>query len=58
MESRTKQIKWELMHVCWHLRGSISIDQAYQLAPDDREMAGKLIKENIETVKKTKLPLL
>ena len=40
------------------MRGSVSLTEAYQLCNDDRRMLHELIKENIETVKKTKLPLL
>lgn len=40
------------------MRGSVSLTEAYHLANDDRRMLHELIKENIETVKKTKMPLL
>ena len=40
------------------MRGSVSLTEAYHLGSDDRRMLHDLIKENIETVKKTKMPLL
>lgn len=40
------------------MRGSVSLTEAYHLSHDDRRMLHELVKENIETVKKTKMPLL
>ena len=40
------------------MRGSISIDQAFMMSVDDREICGAIIKDNIDMVKKTKMPLL
>ena len=44
--------------MCWYMRGGLSYNEAYQVAPQDREIIYKLIEENMENVKKTKLPLL
>lgn len=38
------------------MRGGLTLDEAYASAPEDREVMGKLIEENIETTKKTNLP--
>lgn len=46
------------MRIMWHMRGGISLSEAYYLSPDDREIIGKIIKDNYENVKKTKMPLL
>ena len=40
------------------MRGSISLEQAYMLSFDDRKLVSNVIKDNIENVKKTKLPIL
>jgi len=41
------------------MRGSMTYhDLMHTISADDREIFGKIIKENIETVEKTKLPLL
>lgn len=58
LEERQKQLRFELMKICWYMRGGLSYRNAYDLSPDDRKMFADLIKENIETVKKTKMPLL
>jgi hypothetical protein len=38
------------------MRGSISIDQAYQLDIEAREMISEIIDDNLETTKKSGLP--
>lgn len=40
------------------MRGSINIDQAFMLGRTDFEILNKIVKENVENVKKTKMPLL
>tara|TARA_B100000424_G_C22742066_1_gene401598 strand:+ start:235 stop:357 length:123 start_codon:yes stop_codon:yes gene_type:complete len=40
------------------MRGSLDYDTAFMLSVEDREMMAELVKENIENVKATKLPLL
>lgn len=54
-EKDTKALKQELFKMCWYMRGSIDIDQAHLLAPDDREIISKIIEDNLETTKKTGL---
>ncbi len=55
-EKDTKALKRELYKICWYMRGSISIDQAYNLTFEDRELVGKIIEDNLETTKKSGLP--
>jgi hypothetical protein len=38
------------------MRGSISYEDAMLLSFNDRELINKIIKDNIETTEKTKLP--
>lgn len=56
MEQESKQYKFETLKLCWYMRGSITIDDAYALGHEDREMIGKIVKENLETTKKSGLP--
>jgi len=56
LETEVKQFKLELMKICWYMRGSVSIDEIYTMGPEDREICATLIKENIETTKKSGLP--
>lgn len=56
MDKAAKAIKEELIQLCWYMRGGLNYSQAMLLGPDDREIINKLIKDNIETTKKTNLP--
>ena len=56
MEKEAKQIKDEMFRICWSMRGGITLDQAMQLSYQDRESIAELIKNNLETTKKSGLP--
>ena len=56
MEKQSKALKDDAIRICWYMRGSISYDDAMMLGPTDRDIIAKLIKENLETTKKTKMP--
>jgi len=56
LERQQKQFKLELMRLSWFMRGSVSLEEIYYMSPDDREICSNLIKENIETTKKSGLP--
>ncbi len=58
MENENKSLSHELIKMCWYMRGSINIDQAYALGPQERKIVADIVKDNIENVKKTKMPLL
>jgi hypothetical protein len=55
-ESQTKNLKLELMKVCWFMRGGMSWNEALILSPDEREIVSQLVKENMETTKKSGQP--
>ena len=55
-EEDSKQLKESLFKLCWYMRGSISLEEAYQLDFEDRNILFKLVEENLETTKKTGLP--
>ena len=46
----------ELARLVRYMRGGISLEEIYQVGPEDREIFSKLIKENLETAKKTGQP--
>lgn len=55
-ESQAKNLKLEIMKVCWFLRGGMSWNEALILSPDEREIVSQLVKENMETTKKSGQP--
>ena len=44
------------MKICWYMRGGVTYDEANAMSPQEREIIGKLVKENMETTKKTGQP--
>jgi hypothetical protein len=55
-DSQVKNLKLELMKVCWFMRGGMSWNEALVLSPDEREIVSQLVKENMETTKKSGQP--
>lgn len=53
MQGEQKQIKNDLFKICWYMRGSVSIEEAFYLGNEEIEILSKIIKENLETTKKT-----
>lgn len=40
----------------WHMRGGITLDEAFMMEPTDRKLISDMVKENLETTKKSGLP--
>ena len=55
-DNQAKNLKLELMKICWFMRGGMSWTEALNLSPDERAIASQLVKENMETTKKTGQP--
>lgn len=59
MENETKQIKDDVYRIGWYMRGSFTYDDLmFKISTEDRKILNKIIKDNLDTVNKTKLPLL
>ena len=55
-ESESKNLKLQIMNICWYMRGGMSWQEALNLSSDEREIVSQLVKENLETTKKTGQP--
>ena len=53
MERETKALKNELYRVCWFMRVSLSITEAFDLSNEDLEILSRIIKDNLDTTKKS-----
>ena len=53
LEKESKALKEEIIKLCWYMRGSLSYDEGMHLSYEDRSLMSKLIKENLETTKKS-----
>jgi len=55
-ESQAKNLKLEVMKICWFMRGGMSWTEVLNLSPDERAISAQLVKENMETTKKSGQP--
>lgn len=56
MDKEAEHIRRESLKMSWYMRGGLSYDDALQLSYKEREMVSAIIKDNLETTKKSKLP--
>jgi hypothetical protein len=56
MDKDCQQIRREAMKMSWFMRGGLSYDQALCLNIQEREIINEIIKDNLETTKKSGLP--
>jgi len=55
IEKDATEIKKDLLKICWYMRG-MSYQEALSLTADERKIIGDIIKDNLETTKKSGLP--
>ena len=56
MEKDSDGIRQEALKMSWFMRGGINYDQALQLSQNERKIISAIIKDNMETTKKSGLP--
>lgn len=56
MDKEAKQTRSEILKLCWYMRGGITYTEAMNLSSEERTIIGALIKENLDTTKKSGLP--
>jgi hypothetical protein len=56
MEKEADGIRREALKQSWYMRGGLSYEQALNLSYNERIMINELIKENLDTTKKSGLP--
>jgi hypothetical protein len=56
MDQEANAIRAQSLKMAWHMRGGATYEDVLQMSYSEREMLGELIKDNIETTNKTKLP--
>jgi hypothetical protein len=56
MDKECHQIRTEAVKLSWYMRGGLTFDQTMAMSHNDRTIVGDLIKENLETTKKSGLP--
>jgi hypothetical protein len=56
LDQESKQVREEALKMCWYMRGGLTFTEAMNLGYQEREIIGRLIKDNLETTKKSGLP--
>ncbi len=56
MEQESQQIRDEALKMCWYMRGGLTYTEAMNLGHRERNTISALIKENLETTKKSGMP--
>lgn len=56
MEKETHNIRLDILKLCWYMRGGVTYDEAMQLSTAERTIINDIVKENLETTKKSGLP--
>ena len=59
LESSIKVIKDEIFKISWYMRGGVTSQELLHIySYEDRIIMSNIIKDNIETTQKTKLPFV
>jgi len=59
LENMQKDIKDEIFRISWYMRGGVNSQDLFHIyGYEDRQIINQIIKENIETTKKTQMPIL
>jgi hypothetical protein len=53
MDSDIKNLKHELLKICWYMRGGVTYQEALNMSLEERQIVGNIVKDNLETTKKT-----
>ena len=56
LEAQSKALKEEALRLCWYMRGGLSYEESMMLSLDERKLIGKIVKDNLETAKKSGMP--
>lgn len=56
MDKEANSIRQEALKLAWFMRGGITYDQVLQLSWNERQMINDIVKDNLETTKKSGLP--
>ena len=55
-ENEQKEFKSEILKICWYMRGAVTLDEGFYLTYEDRMLIGDIVKDNLETTKKSGMP--
>jgi hypothetical protein len=53
-----KALVKEVLRQAWYMRGAVTLNEAYMLSFEEREMINEIIKENMDNTKETGMPFI
>ena len=53
MDSDIKNLKHELLKICWYMRGGVTYQEALNMDVNERKLVATIVKDNLETTKKS-----
>ena len=53
MDSEIENLKHELLKITWYMRGGVTYQEALNMSIDERKIVGNIVKDNLETTKKS-----
>lgn len=56
MEKETRNIRLDVLKLCWYMRGGVTYEEAMQMSQQERSVISDIVKDNMETTKKSGLP--
>lgn len=56
LENEGKNLKHDILRICWYMRGGVTYQEALNMSTEERKMCADIIKDNLETAKKTGQP--
>ena len=56
MEGEAKEIRNDVIKMCWYMRGGVTYTEGMNMSHQERDIINNVIKENLETTKKSGLP--
>ena len=57
MDNEVRDIKRETLKISWYMRG-MSYSESIMLSHEERELVNEIIKDNLETTRKTQIPFV
>lgn len=55
-DKEIRALKDDALRMSWYMRGGLSYDDAMLLDSKERELISKIIKDNMQTTEKTRMP--
>tara|TARA_X000001036_G_scaffold192362_1_gene181414 strand:- start:2945 stop:3121 length:177 start_codon:yes stop_codon:yes gene_type:complete len=56
MQNLQKELKSEILKLCWYMRGGVSVNEGFNLSYEERSLITDIIQDNMEVTKKSGLP--